>query len=166
MYILLDHVGRVTYPLGDDPLEACLKFCEYVRQCPSDGIRYPMNCATSAFETFQWEVTDGTASELFNLVAETSRKSKIGTMYPRIFEVTVVPRPACWQCANWKADGVFCMNGEREQSSDEPACQMWAPPVTPWKDTSPDRIRCQPNRRQAAKLTGGDWENFQSLIGG
>lgn len=43
MYILLDHVGHVTYPLGDDPLEACLKFCEYARQCPSDGVRYEVS---------------------------------------------------------------------------------------------------------------------------
>lgn len=161
MYILLDHVGDTVYTLGEKPLEACLKFCDYTKHClPNDGL-YPPGCARHAFEIFRWCVADGTASELFELVRLTSNRMMVGTNYPAIFEVDVVPRPACRECNHWKGDGAFCERGEREQSSDEPACCLWFPLRIEWKNA---RMLRKPMPRDAGPFTEFDRENLQCLL--
>jgi len=136
MYILVDHIGQAIHPLGEKPLEAVLEFCKYVKDCMTDSL-YPRGCANAAFEAFRWHVTDGTASELFDMVQTTSYRIRRDK---RTFEVAVVPRPACWECEHWKGDGAFCERGEREQSSQEPGCRAWFAPHTEWKDVRRARV--------------------------
>jgi len=162
MYILIDHVARTVHPLGEKPLDAIVEFCRYVKDCQPDN-RYPRECVSAAFEAFLWRVTDGTASELFNMVNATTEQAKRGTSYLRIFEVVIVPRPACWECRHWKSDGAFCERGEREQSSLEPGCRVWSVPDTEWKDIRPVRIR-KSTPRSAKPFTEFDRENLQNLL--
>ena len=162
MYILIDRVAQTVHSLGDKPLDAIVEFCRYVKDCKPDAY-YPQGCAGAALDAFQWNVTDGTASELFNVVHETSVKVRRDTKYPPIFEVAVVPRPACWECKHWKSDGAFCEYGEREQSSSEPSCRVWSVPETEWKDIRPPRIR-RSTPRSAKPLTEYDRENIQNML--
>ncbi len=122
MYILLDHIGDTIYPLGEKPLEACLKFCDYTKRClPNDGL-YPPGCARHAFDAFRTYVRSGTYGDLHNLVYITSQRLKKGTRYPYIFELRVLPCPTCRDCRHWKNDGVYCEGGQREQSSKSERC--------------------------------------------
>jgi hypothetical protein len=163
MYVLMDHVGKVVHPLGEKPLDAAVAFCEYVRGCKPDDGRYPPACARAAFDAFRWHVTDGTALELFDLVHATSYQAKRGTSYSHIFEIMVVPRPACCECAYWKSDGAFCERGEREQASAEPGCAAWSVPDTEWKDVRPATVRnSTPLRIRASSEVGG--ENLRNLL--
>jgi hypothetical protein len=163
MYILIDHVGRTIHPLGEKPLDAAVEFCKYAKDCKPDSGLYPQGCGSAAFDAFLWNVTDGTASELFEMVQMATYRVKQGTSLSRIFEVRIVPRPACWECEHWKSDGAFCECGEREQSSAEPSCRAWCVPYTEWKDVRPVRIR-RSTPRSAKPFTEFDRENLQNLL--
>jgi len=162
MYILIDHIGQTVHLLGAKPLDAAIAFCRYVKNCKPEGGLYPHGCDSAAFDVFRWHVADGTDFELFEMVHMTADRIKQDTGLPRIFEVAIVPRPACWECAYWKGDGAFCERGEQEQSSTQPGCYAWSAPHTAWKDVRPIEIRKSMPRN--VQLTEFDKDNFQNLL--
>jgi len=138
MYILIDGFKDAIHPLGKEPLEAILTFCDHIRK----GIGYPKGLIAGTTEVFEKCVVDGTELELFVLVDRVSIcfnkcEGKREESLRRVFRIRKVPRPPCRLCRHWKGHGVYCETGFSEQSAWAPVCSDWQPKEVHWPDVDP-----------------------------
>jgi len=137
MYILVDGFTDTVHPLGKEPLEAILAFCDHIRK---GG--YPSGIRRGIIALFERHVRDGAESELFAMVdclSEEIAEAKSGPkgMSNPAFRIRIVPRPPCRQCQHWKGHGVYCETGFTEQSAWAPVCSEWQPKEVHWADVDP-----------------------------
>ena len=138
MYILTDDYTKTIHPLGAQPLDAILAFCDHIRK----GVGYPKDLIAGTTEIFEKYILDGTEPELFEFVEQVSiwvnkyERKRAGSPQ-RVFRIRKVPRPPCRLCRHWKGHGVYCETGFNEQSAWYPGCSQWQPKDVRWADADP-----------------------------
>jgi len=137
MYILIDGFTETVHPLGSQPMEAILAFCDHIKE----GVGHPKDMIGETTRAFAG-VVDGTESELFTLVDRVSKWVKENDCTPKrastpIFRLRRIPRPPCRECRYWKGHGVYCETGFTEQSAWSPVCGDWQPKEVAWEDVDP-----------------------------